>query len=238
MFKKVTNVNNSVNTRIIFRRSKIMRIPKHIGIIPDGNRRWANNRGMGKERGYEYGLNPGLMLFRLCKAAGIKEITYYGFTTDNTKRPKIQREYFTKACIEAVEMLSKEDASLLVVGNTDSPMFPKELLPYTRQRTNFEGGGVKVNFLVNYGWEWDLEALENNPLGSRKKINEYIKSTDVSRVDLIIRWGGRRRLSGFLPIQSVYSDFYVIEDYWPDFKPEHFYDALKWYQEQDITLGG
>jgi len=57
-------------------------------------------------------------------------------------------------------------------------------------------------------------------------------------VDLIIRWGGRRRLSGFPPIQSVYADFFVVEDYWPDFKKEHFYNALNWYNEQDITLGG
>ena len=215
-----------------------MRVPKHIGIIPDGNRRWANNKGMEKQCGYDFGLNPGLMPFRLCRAAGINEITYYGFTTDNTKRPKVQRESFTKACIEAVEMLCNEDASLLVVGNTESPMFPKELLPYTKKRKVFKEGGIKVNFLVNYGWEWDLEALENNNLSSRNKINKHIKSTDISRVDLIIRWGGRRRLSGFLPIQSVYSDFYIIEDYWPDFKPEHFYGALKWYDEQDITLGG
>lgn len=215
-----------------------MRLPKHVGIIPDGNRRWANNKGIEKQCGYDFGLNPGLMLFRLCKAAGINEITYYGFTTDNTKRPRVQREAFTKACIDAVNMLCNEDASLLVVGNTQSPMFPKELLCYTKKRKVFNKGTIKVNFLVNYGWEWDIKALENNKLSSRTKINENIRSTDISRVDLIIRWGGRRRLSGFLPIQSVYSDFYIIEDYWPDFKPEHFYKALKWYEEQDITLGG
>jgi undecaprenyl diphosphate synthase len=65
-----------------------------------------------------------------------------------------------------------------------------------------------------------------------------IKSSDVSRIDLIIRWGGRRRLSGFLPVQSIYSDFYVVDEHWPDFNPEHFYKALKWYNDQDVTLGG
>lgn len=65
-----------------------------------------------------------------------------------------------------------------------------------------------------------------------------LHSKDISRIDLIVRWGGRRRLSGFLPIQSVYSDFYVVDDYWPDFKPQHIYDALDWYSEQDVTLGG
>lgn len=213
-----------------------MRIPNHIGIIPDGNRRWAVDNGMSKEKGYGEGLNPGLELFKLCEKTGIKEITYYGFTVDNTKRPKIQRLAFTQACIDAVNLLSQENADLLVLGNTESEMFPKALIPFAIKRQRFGTGGIKVNFLVNYGWQWDLKSYygdsdKNNSFGS-------IKSQDISRVDLIIRWGGRRRLSGFLPLQSVYSDFYIIEDYWPEFSPNHFYDALNWYNNQDITLGG
>lgn len=213
-----------------------MRIPEHIGIIPDGNRRWAESKGMSKEKGYMIGTGPGLELFKLCQQSGVKELTYYGFTVDNTKRPAEQRKAFSDACIHAVEMLSKEDADLLVIGNSDSPMFPEELLPYTIRKT-FGTGGMKVNFLVNYGWEWDLNYLKMAK-NTKKNINDYIKSKDISRVDLIIRWGGRRRLSGFLPVQSIYSDFYVIDDYWPDFKPEHFWNALEWYDHQDITLGG
>lgn len=214
-----------------------MRIPNHIGIIPDGNRRWAVENGMTKDKGYDEGLDPGLKLFKLCEDIGIKEITYYGFTVDNTKRPKFQRLAFTKACINAVNLLSKENADLLVLGNTESDMFPKELIPFAIKRQRFGKGGIKVNFLVNYGWQWDLKDYlvqggnKSNPFSS-------IKSRDISRVDLIIRWGGRRRLSGFLPLQSVYSDFYIIEDYWPDFKSQHLHDALNWYNVQDITLGG
>lgn len=214
-----------------------MRIPKHIGIIPDGNRRWAVGKGLSKENGYASGLNPGLILFRLCKELGVKELTYYGFTTDNTRRPSIQKAAFTRACVDAVEMLTKEDAELLVVGNYNSPMFPKELLPYTKRKT-FGKGGIKVNFLVNYGWEWDLGDLIKNKSTNRATITKCLKSYDVSRVDLIIRWGGRRRLSGFLPVQSIYSDFYVVDEYWPDFNKDHFFKALEWYNTQDITLGG
>ena len=213
-----------------------MRIPNHIGIIPDGNRRWAVDHGMTKEKGYDKGLSPGLELFKLCEEIGIKEITYYGFTVDNTKRPKTQRLAFTKACVDAVKLLAKENADLLVLGNTESEMFPRDLLPFTIKRQRFGKGGTKVNFLVNYGWQWDLKDYflkvdKANPLSCKK-------SRDISRVDMIIRWGGRRRLSGFLPLQSVYSDFYIIDDYWPDFKPQHLYDALEWYSKQDITLGG
>lgn len=213
-----------------------MRIPKHIGIIPDGNRRWAVSNGMSKEKGYITGLEPGLAVFKLCEQIGVKEITYYGFTIDNNKRPITQRQAFTEACVNAVKMLSKENASLLVVGNSESPMFPNELISYTTRKT-FGSGEMKVNFLVNYGWEWDLSYMKG---ADDKKMNiiDNIKSSDISRIDLIIRWGGRRRLSGFLPVQSIYSDFYVLDEYWPDFQPNHFYQALEWYNKQDITLGG
>ena len=114
-----------------------------------------------------------------------------------------------------------------MVGNTDSAMFPKELLPYTTRR-DFGKGGMKINFLVNYSWEWDL-GLKNGMIGPK------LGTADVSRVDLVIRWGGRRRLSGFLPVQSVYSDFYVVDDYWPDFSPRHVEEAISWYSRQDAV---
>ncbi|SHK45790.1 undecaprenyl diphosphate synthase [Clostridium cavendishii DSM 21758] len=213
-----------------------MRIPKHIGVIPDGNRRWAVRQGKEKGEGYDSGLDPGLELFKLCQKVGVNEITYYGFTTDNTKRPREQRLAFTEACVNAVKLLAKEDAALLVIGNTESAMFPKDLLPYTTRQI-FGKGTTKVNFLVNYGWEWDLNSL-HGANEEKVKVSNVIKSSDISRVDLIIRWGGRRRLSGFLPVQSIYADFYVVDDYWPDFKKEHFYEAVNWYDKQDITLGG
>ena len=207
-----------------------MRIPEHVGIIPDGNRRWALQKGLNKEDGYERGISPGMSLFRTCQKLGIKEMSFYGFTADNTKRPSVQRLAFTKACVAAVKVLSEENASLLVVGNTDSAMFPKELLPYTTRR-DFGKGGMKINFLVNYSWEWDL-GLKNGMIGPK------LGTADVSRVDLVIRWGGRRRLSGFLPVQSVYSDFYVVDDYWPDFSPRHVEESISWYSRQDVKLGG
>lgn len=219
---------------------QLKRIPKHIGVIPDGNRRWAHGRGMAKECGYQHGIEPGLQLYHLCVALGIRELSFYGFTQDNTKRPTGQKEAFKRACVEAVTKLAGLDASLRVIGDASSPSFPPELIPYTK-RVTFGKGLIKINFLVNYGWQWDLRHGLAQPAlkpDRRKGIEKFIASSDVSRVDLIIRWGGRRRLSGFLPVQSIYSDFYIIDDYWPDFKPEHFFQALQWYQLQDVTLGG
>lgn len=198
------------------------RTPKHIGIIPDGNRRWAVKNGLNKEDGYDHGLLPGLELFREAKEYGIKELTYYGFTTDNCKRPKKQVTAFSDACKRAVELIEREGADVCVIGNTESPCFPTALLPYATRKT--ESDKPKVNILINYGWEWDM----NNDWASRA----------VPRIDLVVRWGGMCRLSGFLPIQTVYSDFYIIKDLWPDYKPEHLAAALEWYSHQDVTLGG
>jgi undecaprenyl diphosphate synthase len=165
-------------------------------------------------------------------------MTFYGFTVDNTKRPSVQTRAFQKACVDAVMNIARYDANLLIVGNTDSPLFPKELLPYTK-RVKFGKGLMKVNFLVNYGWDWDLNHSRTHEEIKRKEsFSKRIASADITRIDLIIRWGGRRRLSGFLPIQSIYADFYVIDDLWPDYKPDHLYNALDWYQMQDVTLGG
>lgn len=213
------------------------RLPKHIGIIPDGNRRWAVSNGLEKQDGYSYGVEPGFELYRMCLELGIEEITFYGFTADNTKRPAIQTKAFKKACVDAVQGLTNKDADLLIVGNAQSPLFPKELLPYSK-RVKFGNGLVKINFLVNYSWNWDLNYSLKNNIQNNDDLVKSIASSDISRIDLVIRWGGRRRLSGFLPVQTIYADFYIIEEMWPDFKPEQFYRALEWYQNQDVTLGG
>ncbi len=205
------------------------RIPAHIGIIPDGNRRWAAGKGLPKREGYMHGVGPGFELYKTMLEQGIREATFYGFTRDNNKRASDQREAFTQACVDAVELLSEKDANLLVIGNTESEAFPPQLLKYANKRVNFGRGLINLNFLVNYDWEWDLCRLAKD---------KRIESSEIPRIDMIIRWGGRRRLSGFLPVQSVYADFYIISDYWPEYKKSHFMDALRWYQDCDVTLGG
>jgi undecaprenyl diphosphate synthase len=200
------------------------RLPRHIGFIPDGNRRWATAYGLPKEQGYARGIAPGLALFDECKAMGVEEVSVYGFTQDNTRRPAVQSRQFRAACVSFAQEISRRGASLLVLGDERSPQFPAELEAFrTRQ-----GEGIKVNFLVNYGWQWDLAGLKEGAL----------RSADVSQLDLIVRWGGGRRLSGFLPVQSVYADIFVIDALWPDFELKHLEDALSWLVTQDQTLGG
>lgn len=200
-----------------------MRLPRHLGIIPDGNRRWAQARGLDRSEGYRHGVEPGLRLYAACRRLGIEQLSVYGFTKDNVRRPSPQVEAFRHACVELAGRLWNEGADLRPVGDDASASFP-----FALRRPPAGGGAPRVNLLVNYGWEWDLEGLR----GGRHR------TWDIPGVDLVVRWGGGRRLSGFLPVQSVYADFFVLEELWPDFAESHLERALEWYGRQDRTRGG
>jgi undecaprenyl diphosphate synthase len=200
------------------------RLPRHIGFIPDGNRRWAVQQGLPKDQGYAQGIAPGLALFEACKKLGVEEVSVYGFTQDNTRRPTEQSRSFRAACVAFALEIWRRGAALLVIGDEQSKQFPADLAAFRIR----QGTGIKVNFLVNYDWEWDLAGLKDGEL----------RSADVSRMDMVVRWGGGRRLSGFLPVQSVYADIFVLDALWPDFRPQHLDAALAWFGQQDRTLGG
>ena len=129
------------------------RIPRHIGFIPDGNRRWAVARARQKEDGYRAGIEPGLRLLRQCREAGIHEVSAYGFTKENVRRPMAQVHAFQRACVEFAQCAMSAGAALRVIGDAQSSAFPVELQPYVEQRS---AGTIRLNLLVNYGWRWDL----------------------------------------------------------------------------------
>lgn len=202
----------------------LKRVPRHVGVIPDGNRRWAEARGTPRSEGYAAGIMPGLALMRLCRELGIAELSVYGFTKENVRRPSAQVRAFRAACVEFCRQAVPAGAALLVIGDSGSAVFPDELRPYVAGRS---GGDIRVNLLVNYCWQWDIASLPR-----------ALASSGATRVDLVVRWGGRRRLSGFLPVQSAYADIYVVDALWPDMREEEFIAALQWYARQDVTLGG
>jgi undecaprenyl diphosphate synthase len=216
---------------------RLKRVPRHVGIIPDGNRRWAQAHGQPKRLGYEAGLEPGHRLVQLCRRLGIEEATVYGFTKENVRRPADQVAAFRAACVQFVDWAVADGAAVQVIGDTESSVFPPELKPYTERRSE---GDLQVNLLVNYGWQWDLtgvvERAQQAP--GTSSLLDALRSRAASRVDLVVRWGGRRRLSGFLPVQCAYADLHVIDTLWPDMELDEFIGALRWYAQQDVTMGG
>lgn len=173
-----------------------------------------------------------------CRDLGFEEVSVYGFTHENTHRPAEQKKAFTAACVAFARGSVDCGVALKAIGDARSAAFPAELEPFARQRI---GSGMKVNMLVNYGWEWDLrQAIVSGakPEAKGVALMDLLGSSDVSRVDLVVRWGGCQRLSGFLPVQTVYADYAFIPSYWPDYECGQFHDALRWYERQDVTLGG
>jgi undecaprenyl diphosphate synthase len=222
----------------VHKQSGFSRLPRHIGIIPDGNRRWADSHNAPRRNGYAAGIGPGMRLLQLCRELGVAEASVYGFTKENVRRPTDQVDAFRQACVDFVSQAVDAGVALQVIGDSDSKVFPQALKPYAERRSS---GDMKVNLLVNYGWRWDLgtalaRANSHNPGASELPL--LLGSSAASRVDLVVRWGGRRRLSGFLPVQCAYADLYVVDTLWPDMEPEEFTDALRWYEQQDVTLGG
>jgi undecaprenyl diphosphate synthase len=214
------------------------RAPRHLGIIPDGNRRWAERQGLSKAAGYEAGIEPALRLLPLCRELGIEEVSAYGFTKENVRRPGDQVASFRSACVEFAQRACAAGAGLLVVGDAKSPAFPEALRPFVGVRAP---GTPRLNLLVNYGWRWDVRSGMSRARRERGKLaplSSLLASRDVSRVDLVVRWGGRRRLSGFLPLQCAYADIAVVDTLWPDMRVEELIQALAWYGQQDVTLGG
>lgn len=107
-----------------------MRVPRHVGFIPDGNRRWADGPGLPRAARYVAGIRPGLELLRCAEDAGVEEITAYGYTKENVPRPRDQVRAFKEACTELALLALEQGAALFVVGDTRSPRFPDPLRPF------------------------------------------------------------------------------------------------------------
>ena len=205
------------------------RVPRHIGFIPDGNRRWADARGLPRHAGYDAGIEPGLRLLARCEELGVEEVSAYAFTKENVRRPGPQVQAFRDASSALALAAVEAGAALLVVGDAESRMFPDALRPFTERRGP---GRIRFNLLVNYSWRWDVTP------GPTRRGTLPLRSAGVTPIDLVVRWGGRQRLSGFLPIQCAYADFAFSDTLWPDMRMSELGDALSWYRTQDVTRGG
>ena len=136
-------------------RNRLKRLPRHVGIIPDGNRRWADGHGLERQDGYAAGIMPGLQLLEIGRALGIPEASVYGFTRENTRRSRVQVEAFSRACVDFAAQAVAVGAAVRVFGDTESRVFPDELRALAAERSP---GDVRVNLLVNYSWQWDVAA--------------------------------------------------------------------------------
>jgi len=227
------------------------KIPKHIGIIMDGNRRWAAKRGLAAMQGHEAGVKALIKIVDHCLDLGVETLTIYALSTENwRKRAKKEVEglfnLLVKAVAEKKEEYKKKGVKLAVLGNFQA--FPRKVVKAIEEMLAIvkTHERLKVNVALNYGGrdeiiravkkiiEEDIPAKKIN----EKMFGEFLYTNDERDPDLMIRTGGQERLSNFLLWQLSYSELYFTDTLWPDFSPKKLDQAIAEYQKRQRRFGG
>lgn len=233
-----------------------MNVPKHIGIILDGNRRFAKRLMVKPWQGHEWGAKKFREFLEWCLEAGVNEVTAYVFSIQNFNRPKEEFEYIMKVFKEEVSDLlrpenlakmNKEGTRINFIGRTW--MLPKELQELQQQimKATAQNSKKTINFAMAYGGREEIidavkKIAEEVKCGNLEinKINDEVFSNELNlknEPDLIIRTGGEKRMSNFLPWQSTYSEFIFIEKMWPEMTKDDFLQCIQEYDNRERRFG-
>jgi len=223
-------------------------LPVHIGIIMDGNGRWAQKRNAPRTTGHREGLNAAKEVVRAASDIGVKYLTLYTFSTENWRRAEDEVSFLMRLI---AQFLKKEydfyrDNRIRVTYSGDVEKLPafvqKEIRDAVRDTADYTG--TVVNLAVNYGGRDEIVRAANRWRASGMEhltedlLKNYLDQPEIPDPDLIIRTGGEKRLSNFLTWESAYSEYYFSEKMWPDFGREDLIEAIKDFQQRIRKFGG
>ncbi|HDJ51187.1 MAG TPA: di-trans,poly-cis-decaprenylcistransferase [Thermoprotei archaeon] len=230
-------------------------IPKHIGIIMDGNRRYAKKLGLDPKMGHIFGAKKLEEVLKWCLELGVREVTLYAFSTENFKRSQDEIEHIFNLMrsklreLEKSEVIHKNEVQIRFIGKLellpdDLRILMKKIEDLTRNYNKY-----RLNIAVAYGGRSEIvDAIRNivkDALKGRIKaeditedtISRYLYTKDSLDPDLIIRTSGEERLSNFLIWQSAYSELYFVDALWPEFTKLDFLLAIRSYQKRERRFG-
>lgn len=222
-------------------------LPRHLGIIMDGNGRWAKKRALPRTAGHKVGADVFKKISKECGRIGIEEVTFYAFSTENWKRPKEEVEtlmhLFYDYLIEAKNDLQTSGNLRVRFIGEEEGMHPKLLeLMRDAEKETASRTGTLINIAVNYGGRQEIVSTVNRLIAQGKtSITEQDISENVYTApdcDLIIRPSGEERLSNFLLWQSAYSEFWSSDVLWPDFTEQDLHLALAAFEKRNRRFGG
>jgi len=240
--------------RRLARRLSPAAVPRHVGVMLDGNRRWARANGFEAQDGHQAGADKIKDLLQWCEAAGVEVVTLWLLSTDNLGRSKEEIIPLLKIIESAVSDLATEGRwRLHPIGALDLlPAETAQSLKASAEATR-DVHGIHVNVAVGYGGRQEIAdavramLLEHSALGtpldliaeavSTEEIEAHLYTKGQPDPDLVIRTSGEQRLGGFLLWQSAKSEFYFCEAYWPDFRHVDFLRALRSYAERERRFG-
>ena len=231
-----------------------LRLPVHIGIIMDGNGRWAKRRFLPRSAGHRAGAANFRTITRYCSQIGIEYLTMYTFSTENWNRPadevgallRLFKEYLEEALLDFME----ENIRVRFIGDVSA--FPEELRALIREveEASAPKTGMVLNLAMNYGGRAEIVRAarafaQEAAQGTRRPeelteelFSQYLYTGDQPDPDLIIRPSGEYRISNFLLWQCAYAEFYYTDVLWPDFSKEELHRAIAAYQHRDRRFGG
>lgn len=229
------------------------KVPAHIAIILDGNRRWAKKRGMPTLQGHTEGADNLERIARYCSKLGVKYLTVYAFSTENWKRTEDEVKYLMNLMAEYIgsfEVRFKDsNAVIRLVGNIDR--LPKKLqdsIIKIEEKTK-NNTGLILNLCINYGGREEIvnatKAIADKVASGDLKLDDinedmfpnYLRTGNIPDPDLFIRAGGEKRLSGFLLWQSSYSELYFSDVLWPDFNENELDKAINEFNSRKRNFG-
>lgn len=232
---------------------KIGEIPKHIAIIMDGNGRWAKKRNLPRVAGHKEGVESVRYMVEACAHLGVEVLTLYTFSTENWNRPKDEVSTLMRLIVKSLQNetdeLNKNNIRLTVIGDIDSlPTIVQKELEQAINKTK-NNSRLTLNLALSYSGRWELlEAVKTIirefEEGKIKKsdineelISEHLTTKNFPDPDLMIRSGGEYRISNFLLWQLAYSELYVSDVLWPDFRTIELYEAIKDFQKRERRFG-
>jgi short-chain Z-isoprenyl diphosphate synthase len=230
-------------------------VPRHVGVILDGNRRWAKSVGASSREGHQRGADKIEQLLRWCDEAGVEVVTLWLLSTDNLSRPEAELAPLLRIIENVVTDLAADGNpwTLNVVGALD--LLPDQTARTLKEATAGTGGrpGVLVNVAVCYGGRREIADAVRSMLQAHAaegtSIEEVAELLDVEHIsehlytsgqpdpDLVIRTSGEQRLGGFLLWQSAHSEFYFCDAFWPEFRRIDFLRALRAYAARQRRFG-
>ncbi|MCR5636519.1 MAG: isoprenyl transferase [Clostridiales bacterium] len=230
-------------------------LPKHIGIIMDGNGRWAKKRGLPRTAGHSAGSSTFKKIARYCSDIGIKYLTVYAFSTENWRRPAEEIEslmkIFKSYMLEAIRDFKDDTVVVRFIGDTSK--FSRELqdLMKETEQGSKDRTGMVLNIAVNYGGRAEIVTAIKKMYGEVKSgaldidnideqtVSNHLYTAGQPDPDLIIRPSGEYRTSNFLLWQSAYSEYVIMDDVlWPDFTKEDINSAIIEYSKRNRRYGG
>lgn len=224
------------------------KVPLHIGIIMDGNGRWAKKRFLPRVFGHVKGVKSLKKIIRHCDDLGVKYLSVFAFGRENWKRPQDEVSFLMKLIFKKlqseIDELDAQNARIRFMG--DKTRLNKELVKsvtLSEERTA-NNTGLQINVCLDYSGQYDIIQAVNTILREQKhaQINEeilaqYLYNADQPNPELIIRTSGEARLSNFMLWQAAYSELYFTETFWPDFSPDELDKAIEWYNNRERRFG-